>query len=389
MGIDPTFDLGEFSVTPIVYQNLLIVNDRGLSPWVLGPILVHYRKEFRNYNFFLSSLLGLRHSLASVQAVGTDGEKNLIEAIHQQFQNAIQLRCFRHLQSNLERHLHEKKVPMSIIQLYTQDVFGRDSQDGVHFEGLVDCSSEEDFLSQLRRLKPIWDKRDLQFSAEAHFYEWFRKFKMEDFIKGTLREIREKAGLGCPPKAYYTNSNEAINRILKEAVQWKKSPLPEFINKMKAVVDQQKSEMEKAIISTGEYSLKPQFDGLKIEQSLFYRMNEKQRLHCLKRFHTSTLDEASHIQDIGTTSSSKGKGKAKANSLGSLIPIFEQVATLLLLPSESLKGIWTKAFDLCNNNPKAIVPMPGGGDKDCFVLSKSSMLPHAVTIKGLLYQCDA
>ena len=132
MGIDPTFDLGEFSVTPIVYQYLLIVNDRGLSPWVLRPILVHYRKEFRNYNFFLSSLLGLRCSLASVQAVGTDGEKNLIEAIHQQFQNAIQLRCFRHLQSNLERHLHEKKVPMSIIQLYTQDVFGRDSQDGVH-----------------------------------------------------------------------------------------------------------------------------------------------------------------------------------------------------------------------------------------------------------------
>ena len=277
---------------------------------------------------------------------------------------------------------------MSIIQLYTQDVFGRDSQDGVHFEGLVDCSSEEDFLSQLRRLKPIWDKRDLQFSAEAHFYEWLRKFKMEDFIKGTLREIQEKAGLGCPPKAYYTNSNEAINRILKEAVQWKKSPLPEFINKMKAMVDQQKSEMEKAIISTGEYSLKPQFDGLKVEQSLFYRMNEKQRLHCFKRFHTSTLDEANHIQDIGTTSSSKGKGKAKANSLGSLIPTFEQVATLLLLPSESLKGIWMKAFDLCNN-PKAIVPMPGGGDKDCFVLPKSSMLPHAVTIKGLLYQCDA
>ena len=52
MGIDPTFDLGEFSVTPIVYQNLLVVNDQGLSPWVLGPILVHYCKEFRNYNFF-------------------------------------------------------------------------------------------------------------------------------------------------------------------------------------------------------------------------------------------------------------------------------------------------------------------------------------------------
>ena len=66
MGIDPTFNLGEFSVTPIVYQHLLVENRRGQSPWMLGPILVHYKKEFRNYNFFLSSLVGLRHSLANV-----------------------------------------------------------------------------------------------------------------------------------------------------------------------------------------------------------------------------------------------------------------------------------------------------------------------------------
>ena len=60
MGIDPTFNLGDFSVTPIVYQHLLIANASGHSPWMLGPLLVHYKKEFRNYNFFLSCLIGLR-----------------------------------------------------------------------------------------------------------------------------------------------------------------------------------------------------------------------------------------------------------------------------------------------------------------------------------------
>ena len=389
MGIDPTFDLGEFSVTPFVYQNLLIVNDRGLSPWVLGPILVHYRKEFHNYNFFLSALLGLRPLLSNVQAVGTDGKKNLIQAIHQQFQNALQLRCFRHLQSNLEHHLQEKKVPMSLIQLYVQDVFGSDSQEGIHFEGLVDCHSE-DFRSKLTRLQPVWDQRDLSVSDEPHSHGWFTKFKIEGFIQGTLRETREKAGLGCPPKPYYTNSNEAMNRVLKEAVKWKKSQLPEFITKMKTVVDQQREEVEKAVISTGEYTLKPRFGGLRVDQSTFYRMNEKQRLHALKPFHQCTLEEASTIK---ATQSGKGKGRGKERaksyfSHNTIVPTFSDSSILLSLPSDTLEGIWTKALELSNNS-KAIVPMPGGGDKDCFVLSKSSTMPHAITVKGSLYHCDA
>ena len=90
MGVDPTFNLGDFSVTPIVYQHLLLRHRQGgKSPWMLGPTLVHYRKEFRNYKFFFSSLIGLRQSLSSVRAIGTDGEHNLIEAMKHQFREAI------------------------------------------------------------------------------------------------------------------------------------------------------------------------------------------------------------------------------------------------------------------------------------------------------------
>ena len=82
MGVDPTFNLGEFSVTPIVYQHLFVqVRTSRKSPWLLGPLLIHYRKEFRNYNFFFSSLVGLRRSLMDIKAGGTDGEKNIIEAL--------------------------------------------------------------------------------------------------------------------------------------------------------------------------------------------------------------------------------------------------------------------------------------------------------------------
>ena len=44
-GVDPTFNLGDFSVTPVVYQHLLLEDSKiSQSPLLLGPMLVHYRK---------------------------------------------------------------------------------------------------------------------------------------------------------------------------------------------------------------------------------------------------------------------------------------------------------------------------------------------------------
>ena len=40
MGVDPTFNFGDFNVTPIVYRNLLLEHrTKGHSPLMLGPIL--------------------------------------------------------------------------------------------------------------------------------------------------------------------------------------------------------------------------------------------------------------------------------------------------------------------------------------------------------------
>ena len=63
VGIDPTFNLGEFSVTPIVYRHLLLEDAKyHNTPLVLGPLLVHHRKQFRTYNYFLSTIVGLSQS---------------------------------------------------------------------------------------------------------------------------------------------------------------------------------------------------------------------------------------------------------------------------------------------------------------------------------------
>ena len=61
--IDPTFCIGEFSVTPIVYQHLLLDSRRyGTPPVVHGPILVHQKKSLQAIITFYQHLLTRDHS---------------------------------------------------------------------------------------------------------------------------------------------------------------------------------------------------------------------------------------------------------------------------------------------------------------------------------------
>ena len=64
------------------HRHLLLQNTKtGQSPLLLGPMFVHYHKQFRNYNYFLSTFIGLKPELRFIKAVGTDGEKSLVEAV--------------------------------------------------------------------------------------------------------------------------------------------------------------------------------------------------------------------------------------------------------------------------------------------------------------------
>ena len=91
--------------------------------------------------------------LKNIKAIGTDGEINIIDAAHQQFQSALQLRCFRHLQVNIERYLHAKKTPSFAVRSYIQEIFDWTDADGVRSEGLVDSNSADEFYSSLFKLK--------------------------------------------------------------------------------------------------------------------------------------------------------------------------------------------------------------------------------------------
>ena len=103
--VDTTFNLGEFYVTPITYQHLMLENvHTGKHPTMLGPMLVHQRTQFSTFNYFCSTLIGYNKSLRDVLAFGTDGDKNLTEALGHSFPFAIQLRCFVHFKKTSKRN---------------------------------------------------------------------------------------------------------------------------------------------------------------------------------------------------------------------------------------------------------------------------------------------
>ena len=87
------------------------------------------------------------------------------------------------------------------------------------------------------------------------FHQWFLKYKAEDFCHCTLRSPREEIGLESPPKAFYTDDNEAINAKLKECLGYKKHQWGLFNAKMKELAKQQQQEVEKAIIGFGQYRI--------------------------------------------------------------------------------------------------------------------------------------
>ena len=74
------------------------------------------------------------------KAVGIIGKKNLVEAVLSNFSHAAHVRCFRHMQQNIEMSLRDRQFPSCAVKKYTRDIFGWTDSSGMYHEGLVDSA---------------------------------------------------------------------------------------------------------------------------------------------------------------------------------------------------------------------------------------------------------
>ena len=184
LGIDPTFNLGDFYVTVTTYQNLMLINRKsGTHPVFIGTMLVHQNRTYESYFYFASELLKHQNMLKNLKTIGTDGEEQLSRAFEDVFPQAVCLLCTIHKRDNIKRKLHELLVPNSAAKQIEESIFGYQCGATI-FTGLVDADDIPDFNTKLEELKPVWN------NICPSFYEWFVTNEVNLFCSHMIRCIR-------------------------------------------------------------------------------------------------------------------------------------------------------------------------------------------------------
>ena len=172
-------------------------------------------------------------------------------------------------------------VPETTRSEILKDVCGRQC-DGTLYEGLIDAADSLEFDDQLDYLQRKWENKDL---SEVHsFFVLFREHKADVIKQGMLKDTRISAGLGNPPARFTTNASKSLNALIKSGVNYQKSQLSEFINKLHVMVEEQEREFERAIIDRGKLKLIPLYQHLGVPEFKWYnQMSEQQKASHLKK----------------------------------------------------------------------------------------------------------
>ena len=100
---------------------MFVSNTSGHHPVMVGPSIIHMSKE---YHYLASQLKKACKGFDSLQAFGTDGEINLVNAFLCELSTSVHLRCKIHLADNTESKLSKlsfgkKEKQMILCLLYT------------------------------------------------------------------------------------------------------------------------------------------------------------------------------------------------------------------------------------------------------------------------------
>ena len=345
LGVDPTFNLGDFYVTVTTYENLLLINRKtGKHPVFIGPMLIHQRRTYENYFYFASELLKHRRSLSCINAVGTDGEEQLSKAFGTVFSGATKLLCAVHKRDNITSKLREFKVTEEVSKEILNSVFGYQVEN-THHAGLIDSADSTDFQIKMEQLKIKWE------ALCPGFYEWFVTNEAEIFCLSLIRSARSSAGLGFPPRLYTTNNNESINRVLKEKISFRKQEWPSFNLKMQELILEQQEEYTKAVCGFGEYQLHSDYKSLEIPHVEWTQMTPDQRKIKVDKLLKHTLKN--HESDSALYSECQSSTQPTAR-----LSVKWNMASIPFLQPQRVEELWRKAENLLST-PGYVVPTAG------------------------------
>ena len=245
------------------------------------------------------------------------------------------------------------------------------------FEGLVDCVDQSSFEEKLPIIMEKWRSNDENTEALTGFCDWLLKNKVNVIRSTMLRSVREDAGLGCPPDAFYTNASECMNNVVKVKVHYKRLELPNFISKFRELCEEQEREVERAVIQRGKYLLASQYHHMEVSENKWFKMTQEQRIQHLKKLNDIPVARESLLSDDSGPSHS-----CAADISCDLSLLYRELAPLsinLRLPISAIDAISRKALDILSVDG-GIIAAPGQPTAR-MVMSKTGKRPHLIVPK--------
>ena len=285
LGMDKTYNLGDFHVAPTVYKDLSVLRRRGMEhPICFGPTFIHTSSTTKTYSSFLHDIAdNLSEEDISKLTIGSDEEYAFKAAIKRCFPGCTHLLCTRHLRQNANRHMEDEVgIPMKDRQEILNTIFGKD--------GLTESQDVDVFQLRLERLRDLIDRKDSNVGEKK-----FRTYFDNKLLSLLSTHVIEPAKKGRVNTQWTNNNSESANHILKSATSWKARDMPRFIEMLYDIVKGEDTERSRAIRDAGNFKLDPAFQHHYTDIDHWTDISQDQRDKRMKKFKT---DKGKNSQNV-------------------------------------------------------------------------------------------
>ena len=275
LGMDKTYNLGEFHITPTVYKDKSVKRREGskVHPICFGPTFIHRNSTTKAYQFFLHDIAdNLTDNEMASLTVGSDEELAYKNAIKRCLSGSTHVLCTRHMKENSNRYMQNQVgYPESDRIKVNDDIFGKNG-----ITGKIDIDT---FGYRLDKLRNTITEKD-HVVGDKKFLTYFENKLLPLLNQHVIGPVRS----GKVTVAWTNNNCESANHVLKTATKWKQQDMPKFIEKLYNIVKSEEEERCRAIRGSGSYQLDDRYKHHLMDVSQWATLSTEAQQKRIKRF---------------------------------------------------------------------------------------------------------
>ena len=244
LGMDKTYNLGDFHVTSFTHKNLSVVNRYTQDhPITFGPTFIHSSSSVKTYATFLHHTAdNFTEQELSKLTIGSDDQYAMKASFKRCFPQSTHVLCTRHLRKNANDYLEDTVgFPIKERKHVLDAIFGEN--------GLTSSTDVDMFHKRLERIHNYLLARELPNSEKT-----FRQYLDQRLVPRIHNHVVDPILKGKVQPNWTSNNCESADHILKLATQWRQKSMPDLILQMHSITAEHE-EVSRAVRGTGNYKL--------------------------------------------------------------------------------------------------------------------------------------